>query len=96
MVTTKAKAQISMDEKVIDDPELEKELEERQELKYSVGEYRKRDKSVKGKLREIKENYPFRVGRFVISKSVNNPRSVSFETSESIRYNIKLAGEEEE
>lgn len=90
----KTQAQIGMEDKVIDDPALEKMLEERQELKQGVADYRVKDKAAKQKIAGIETEGPFRVGRFIISRNPVPAKAVSFETGESIRLNIKLAGEE--
>lgn len=95
MVTkTRPRAQIHMDEAIVEDPELEKILEDRQELKQAVSEYRKVDKDVKGRLSSIGTPTPYRIGRFVISKRDIQAKSVSFETQASFSFTIKLAGEE--
>lgn len=95
MVTkTRPKPQIHMDDKIVQDPELEHMLEERQELKQAVSEYRKVDKDVKSRLRSIGTPTPYRVGRFVISKRDVSAKTVSFETQASFSFTIKLAGED--
>lgn len=95
MVTkTRARAQSSMDEAILDEPELEKMLDERQELKESISAYNKLSKEVKAKLQAISAPSPFRIGRFVIKRESVPARSISFETEASIRFSIKLAGEE--
>lgn len=94
MKNAKARAQIHMDETIVENEELEKMLEERQELKLAVGEYRKVDKNAKAKIDSIETPMPFRVGRFVISKRDNTAKSVAFETQASSTITIKLAGEE--
>jgi hypothetical protein len=80
-----------MDETKIDNPALEKLLEERQELKQGVADYRAKDKEAKKIIAGVEAPSPFRVGRFVISRDKVAPREVSFETAESVRLNIKLA-----
>lgn len=93
MVTAaRSRPQIHMEDKIVNDPELEQMLEDRQELKQAQAEYRKKDKEVKAKLASVET--PCRIGRFFISKSTTPPRSVAFDTSGSVRYSIKLAGEE--
>lgn len=95
MVTkTRTKAQSHMDETLLDKPDIEKMLDERQELKESVSAYNKLNKEVKAKLKEIDAPSPFRIGRFVIKRESVSARSVSFETDASIRFSIKLAGED--
>lgn len=95
MVTkTRPKAQIHMDDNIVKDPELEHMLEDRQELKQAVGEYRKVDKDVKARLRSIGTPAPYRVGRFLITKREISAKSVAFETQASFSFVIKLAGEE--
>lgn len=92
-MTTKTKAQISMDETIVENAELEEMLENRQELKLSVTEYRKVDKDVKAKIGSIGTPTPYRVGRFVISKRDLSAKTVSFETQASFSFVIKLAAE---
>ena len=91
---TRPKAQIHMDEAIVENPELEKMLEDRQELKQAVAEFRKIDKDVKAKIGSIGTPTPYRVGRFVISKRELSAKSVSFETQASFSFTIKLASEE--
>lgn len=94
MAKTKEKAQISMDEKVIDNPELEKLLEERQEAKELATEFRKADKKVKDEIAKIEILEPIRIGRFVISKKSTEGRHVDFETMPGMRVSIKTKDEE--
>lgn len=94
MVQTKTRPQISLDEKIVEDPELEKMLDDRQELKQSVAEYRKVDKDVKSRLGSITTPTPYRIGRFVIDKRDISAKKVEFETQASFSFTIKLAGEE--
>lgn len=92
-MVTKVAAQIHMDDNIVENAELEELLEARQELKESVSEYRKADKSAKDKIRSIEAPTPFRVGRFLISKRDIPAKSVSFETTEGSGFTIKIAGE---
>lgn len=92
-MATKVKAQISMDDRILKDEELENLLEERQELKQSVSDYRKADKKAKAKIATIQTEMPYRVGRFIIGKTVVPEKDVAFTTGESIRINIKTADE---
>lgn len=92
--TTKTRAQIHFDDNIIEDRELEEMLEERQELKESVSAYRKADKKAKDKIPTITAPTPFRVGRFIIAKQAVAAKSVSFDTTESSRFTIKIIGEE--
>jgi len=94
MTRTKPKAQSHMDETILDNPELEKMLDERQDLKESVSAYNKLSKEVKAKLKDIDTPSPFRIGRFVIKRESVPAGSVSFDTDPGIRFSIKLAGEE--
>ena len=92
-MATKKQLQTSMDETRIDDTELEQLLEDREELKENVSKYRKADKEVKAKINTIEAPSPFRIGRFVITRTPTPPRSVSFETDGGLKINIKLLGE---
>ena len=93
-MTTKERAQIHMDDRIIDNPELEKILDDRQELKYALSEFRKKDKEAKSRIKAIEETPPFRIGRFLITSSTTPPRSVAFDTDGAVRIKIKIAGEE--
>lgn len=92
-MVTKTRPQIHMDDSIVENPELEKLLEDRQELKESVSAYRKADKAAKEKIRSIETPTPYRVGRFVIDKKTTPARDVSFEVVEGLRFSIKIAGE---
>ena len=50
---TKEKAQIHMEDVIVNDPELESLLEKRQELKEEASKYTKADKEAKNKQRRI-------------------------------------------
>lgn len=93
-MTTKTRSQVHMDDNIVNDAELEKMLEDRQELKQTVGEYRKVDKSVKARIKSITTPTPYRVGRFIISKRDVSAKSVSFETQASFSFTIKLIGDD--
>ena len=58
MAKAKVKSQISMDDKVIEDADLEKLLEDREELKESVSQYRTADKKARTKSRPSKCRCP--------------------------------------
>ncbi len=83
-----------MDDVVIQDDELEQFLEDRQEAKKAIAEYNALDKKTKAKIDSMQPPPPYRIGRFVISKSPIPPKDVSFHTGESSRISIKLLGDE--
>lgn len=93
-MATKEKLQIGLEDVIVKDDELEQILDERQEHKLSVAEFRKLDKEAKAKITILGTPPPFRIGRYIITKTSNPPRSVSFETETSTRINIKKIGEE--
>ncbi|GAJ23727.1 unnamed protein product, partial [marine sediment metagenome] len=90
----KVKAQIDMDDTILENPELEKLLEERQVLKASVSEFRKADKAAKEKIQTIQTPMPSRVGRFLITKQPLAAKLVTFETEEGTRVDIKAVDED--
>ena len=92
-VVTKTKAQIGMDDNWVKDEDLEKLLEEREELKKSSSSFRKTDKDARAKIANYEEKMPFRCGRFIISSKSVTPRSVEFEITGGSRVNIKTADE---
>lgn len=95
MVTkTRTRPQISMDDTILENPELEDLLEKRQALKESVASFRKADKAAKDAIRSIDTPTPYRVGRFIISKKDVPAKSVAFETADGLRITIKADDEE--
>lgn len=90
----KTKAQIHMDDNIVEDAELERFLEECQALKERAAEYRKADKAAKDRIRSIDTPTPYRVGRFIISKQKITTRQVAFDITEGDRFAIKLIGED--
>ena len=93
-MTTRKRPQSHMDDTILDDPELEKLLEEREELKPSAADYRKADKSAKERIKAIETPTPYRVGRFVITKQPRPGRHVDFDVQDGFRFDIKLAEDE--
>ena len=91
---TKVKPQGHMDETVIEDVLLEQQLDERQELKVTVSQYNKLNKEIKEKLKGIEVPSPFRIGRYVINRTMGEDRHVEFDSTGGLRFSIKLAGEE--
>jgi hypothetical protein len=76
---------------MVDDKELLKLLDSREELKASVSDYRKADKKAKDRIKSMEQPMPFRIGRYIISSKEIAGREVSFEIAESRRINISLA-----
>ena len=95
----RVKPQISMDDKFIEDPELEKLLEERQGAKGAASvankEYRGLDEQAQARVMALDLTETVRCGRFLLSKKTISPKEVSFETAESTRARIQLAEAEE-
>jgi hypothetical protein len=89
----KERSQISMDDTFLKDPELEALLEKRQELKQGVSDYRAADKAAKAKLATVTQPMPYRIGRFIISKSEHQAHEVNFEVGVTSSISIKLATE---
>ena len=92
--------QLAMDEKVIQDPDLEAALEERLKRKNSRDalqkEYADADAKAKGLIEglELPDGHAARVGRFRIARSALAARTVSFETKPSSRLTIDVVSEE--
>jgi hypothetical protein len=95
-----AEDQLGMDEELIENPDVEAALVERQARKDALGgvrkDFNKAHEKVVAALAsiELPEEGAVRVGRFRISKSLVSARSVSFETQESSRLRITLLGDE--
>ena len=92
-MTTKAKAQISMDDKIVHDDELEALLEKRQSLKQEIADFREADKNARKKIGMVSVEMPFRCGRFIISESMSHPGHVEFDKAGGTRLTIKTADE---
>lgn len=92
----RVRPQISMDDKFIEDPELEALLEERQEKKESASEansaYREVDDKAQAQVLalDLPEEPPTRCGRFLLSKKTTDAQEVSFERAERTRASIRL------
>ena len=93
-MATRIKAQVGLEDRIVDNPELLEMLENRQELKAATKEYRQADKKAKDKIASIQTEMPYRVGRFIISKQAISARSVSFETNPGSRIAIKTVDED--
>jgi len=93
-VVTKVREQIHMEETIIEDSELERILDDRQELKLSVSDFRKKDKEAKAKIQQIDKPMPIRIGRYIITRQTVAARSVAFETDSGSRITIKHIGDD--
>jgi hypothetical protein len=88
------KEQLGIDERVLDDPELERALEEREKAKAGKNEaartFNTKDEVVKNRLEEldIEVDEPVRIGRYVCSRTKVAAKSVAFDTAETTRLAI--------
>ncbi len=86
----KAQPQRSMDEtQIVENEQLEALLDKRQDLKESVREHTKLTKEAKTIIAGIEIPTPYRVGRYVISKTLTDAKHVEFDTDAGYRVNIK-------
>lgn len=97
----RVKAQLALDETIVEDAELEAALEKRLRAADDVAEVRKvfeaADVEVKAGLERIgllSTDQVVRIGRFRVSKVEIPARAVSFESKASERISIKLAEDE--
>lgn len=97
-----AKDQLALDEKVIDDSELETALEALHAARGEAGEANKRRKdaldtakTLAGRL-ELPDGMAARVGRFRISRQDSKARTVHFTTDPKTRYVFDLAAGDDE
>lgn len=94
---TRNQAQLALDETVVEDPELEKMLDERQKRKDSMTalrlQYEEADKLVAGRIAQLElTEGAVRVGRWRIEKvHVPARRVEAFDTTEKDRVKIDLA-----
>ena len=94
MAKAKDSPQIGLEETIVENEEVERMLDERQDLKPEVQRYNNLNKELKEKLNGIETPTPYRIGRYIISRSTTEGRHVEFDTSGGTRYSIKFAGEE--
>lgn len=93
-MATREQTQTALDETVVEDPQLEAALEAREKAKAAKSRatlaYKEKDEQAKAQLEEhgLTPDSPLRVGRFRVTKTVTEGRSVSFDTSGSSRVNI--------
>lgn len=98
----RAAAQTAMDERVIEDAELEKALEDRQVAKGHKNEAAAKFETLTDVVKDglgkhnIRAGSPVRVGRFRISKTTTKPREVAFETKGSSRLSITAESSDED
>jgi hypothetical protein len=99
MSTVAEQPQTSVYEAVIENPELEALLENREKRKASAKavskQYRDVDAAAKVALDQLDlgDGAPVRIGRFVVASKVTSGRSVSFETAPGRRITIKALEE---
>lgn len=91
-MATRLKSQIHFEETIHEDPELQQLLDERQDLKESVSQFRKKDKECKELISAIHKPMPIRVGPYIITSQNVVGRSVSFDIEGGTRIRIKHIG----
>ncbi len=94
-MTSKKRAQIGMEDRVVSNSELLTLLEERETLKEGAKAFRAKDKHTKDTIKGLDEPMPYRVGRFLIDKTERPARSVSFETNASVGIKISRADQDD-
>lgn len=88
--------QLGMDEKVVEDADLEKILEARlraaDDRNEAAGVFKTHDVDAKEKIAalELEDGDVIRVGRFRIKKTVSQPRHVEFDAASAPRISIRL------
>ena len=92
-MATKKQAQIRLDDRILQEPEIEAMLENRQDLKEGATAFRKADKEVKSKLSSLNQPMPFRIGRFIIDRQVRGAKHVEFDSEAGSTLKIKTADE---
>lgn len=91
----RTKPQVHMDDKFIEDPELEQLLEDRETAKAKAAEFHTLDKKAKAAIVTLNLDGERRCGRFLVSTKALDGRTVdSFETKPGVRVNIKPANTE--
>lgn len=98
-MATKVQAQLAIDERVIEDPDLEAALELRQKRKEELEDpkraYTEADTAAKALLQDVIEVGEIgRIGRFRLERKATAARSVSFEAGAGERITISVQDEE--
>lgn len=99
-MATTPQAQTALDERLVEDKDLEKLLEDRERAKGAAGEARRKystlDDLAKEKVEDLAlvDDETVRIGRFRISQVSVAGRSVSFETTPTSRLKIKTDGDD--
>jgi hypothetical protein len=92
--------ELATDERVLEQPELEKALEDREKRKNSMRELRRQFKEADERARaligefDLQDGEVGRIGRFRIERKITPGRSVSFETDPKSRISIKADKDE--
>lgn len=98
-MAVEATDQLAMDERVIDDKEAERALEERDELKRELAplnkDYRKKKEAAEFALdrHDLADGEVVRIGRFRVTRVVPESKEVSFTTDPKPRHSIAVVGE---
>lgn len=93
---TRVKEQLAIDEKVIEDKELERLLEERQKVRDEMAEVRadlaKANEAANGAIAklELPDGVPVRIGRFRLTRVEVDARHVEFDTDARSRVRIAV------
>lgn len=96
MAALAAVPQLAIDERVIEDAELEDALERREKAKAKAAAARKAFATVQDEAKGLLGRHelgeaPVRVGRFVVTARALPARSVAFDTDPSTRISIRVA-----
>lgn len=98
-MATKAEGQLGMDERIVEDPEVEAALERRQTAKDQASAVRARYEEANVAAAaaidglNLAEGEVVRIGRFRVSRNSVPARSVAFETEATTRVSIVAAEE---
>lgn len=100
-MTTREDPQTTIDERVVENPELEQALVDRGKLKAFAGEatkkYREQNEIVRGMVAEfaLEDGQSIRVGRYRITRTPVAGRAVAFETNPTSRVTIAELDDDE-
>jgi hypothetical protein len=93
----RAKDQLALDERVVNDKDLEQALEDRLKAADNRAEvnavYKRHDREVRAmldKMDELSVDQPLRIGRFRITKTIREATHVEFDTEPKERVSIAL------
>ncbi len=95
MARVRTRRQMAFEEKVIQDPELEQILEDREKVIKPHVVYVEKTKLARTKVKDLGVEGPFRVGRFMVNVKPKESKHVEFDQQATLDIGFSLAEDKE-